>query len=246
MQLYSNGCNVRSIRCKENYHPRQNLLNLSSNCIRTLPDSVFSRLKGKCLQEFPELFLNRTPLQRITLDCTCVFIKDNIKLLNNTICEEMLKSCGDTSVAFSIGIFLFLLVVFLGIGCFWHWKHPDTTRFTLPKFLRRRSSKRNNYAKTPSLSSQVIGPKHKISAQTQDHRSAMGKTTIHGNYENVEVRPPKAKEETDKEIYENTRQSSFEEHIYGNQISSDYYDFQEPHTSEAPQDEDIYVLPDSY
>ncbi|XP_007942341.1 protein GAPT [Orycteropus afer afer] len=158
----------------------------------------------------------------------------------------MLKSCEDSSVAFSIGIFFFLLLVFCGIGCVWHWNHPNTTRFTLPKFLRRRRSRRNNYAKTPTLSPQVIGPKHKISVQTQDHKSAMGATNVHDNYENVKASLPKAKEETDKEIYENTRQSNFEEHIYGNETSSDYYNFQKPGTSAAPQDEDIYILPDSY
>ncbi|KAM9253221.1 protein GAPT [Dugong dugon] len=158
----------------------------------------------------------------------------------------MLKSCGGTSVGFSVGIFLFFLLVFFGIGCVWHWKHPNTTRFTLPKFLRKRESKRHDYAKTPSLSPQVIGIKHKISVQTQGHRSAMGKTNIHGNYENVEARPPKAREETDNEIYENTRQSNFEEHIYGNETLSDDCYFQKPSTSAAPQEEDIYILPDSY
>ncbi|XP_006875403.1 PREDICTED: protein GAPT [Chrysochloris asiatica] len=156
----------------------------------------------------------------------------------------MLNSPGDTSVACSIGIFLFLLLMFCGIGCVWHWKHPNTTRFTLPKFLRRRRSKKNEYDETPSLSHQIISPEHKISVQTQDYNSAEGTTSLHANYENVNASPPKDKEETDKEIYENTQQSNFEEHVYGNEAESNYYNVQNPSTSGATQDEDIYILPD--
>ena len=68
---------------------------------------------------------------------------------------------------------------------------------------------------------------------------------MYDNYENVQVGPPRAKEETDKELYENTRPTNFEEHIYGNETSSQYYNFQKPSTSEVSQDEDIYILPDS-
>lgn len=64
-------------------------------------------------------------------------------------------------------------------------------------------------------------------------------------YENVVAGPPKAKEETGKELYENTQQPCFKNHIYGNK-TSEYYNFQKPCTSEVPQDEDIYVLPDEY
>ncbi|XP_076973322.1 protein GAPT [Tamandua tetradactyla] len=155
----------------------------------------------------------------------------------------MLKSCGNSSVAISIGILLLSFLIFCGIGCVWHRKHRNTTRFTLPRFLQRRS-KRKDCTKTFSLSPHIIGPRHKISSQTQDCSSAAGRTNIHDDYENVETGPPKAKEETEKELYENTCQSNFEEHVYGNETSSDYYNFQKPITSEVPQDEDIYILPD--
>ncbi|XP_007453294.1 PREDICTED: protein GAPT [Lipotes vexillifer] len=155
----------------------------------------------------------------------------------------MLKSCGNTSVAVSIGISLLLLLVICGIGCVWHWKQHNTGQFTLPKFLQRRK-RRKDYTKRVSLSPQVIGPRHEISVQTQDHSSAGKDTNIHGNYENVEACPPQAKEETDKGVYENTCQTDFKEHIYGNEAPLDYYTFQKPSTSEEPQDEDIYILPD--
>ncbi|KAM6225088.1 protein GAPT [Rhynchocyon petersi] len=155
----------------------------------------------------------------------------------------MLKSCEDTSVAYIVGIFLFLFLVFCGIGCIWRWKHLNAPRFTLPKFLQRRSSKR--YAKTPSLGSQGVGPKCKILVQAQTHKPASGTTNTHDNYENVKTKCPKGKEESCKEIYENTGQSNFEEHIYGNEPSSEYYNFRKPRLSEPPQEEDIYILPDS-
>ncbi|XP_053452236.1 protein GAPT [Nycticebus coucang] len=156
----------------------------------------------------------------------------------------MLKSCGNTSVAILVGTALLLLVMICGIGCVWHWKQNDSTRFTLPKVLQRRSSKRKDYTKTSFLSPHVIGLKHNTSVETQDHRSAVERTHIQENYENVQAGPPKATEETDKELYENTRQSNFEDHIYGNETASEYYNFQKPSTSEVPQDEDIYILPD--
>ncbi|XP_007103987.2 protein GAPT [Physeter macrocephalus] len=154
----------------------------------------------------------------------------------------MLKSCGNTSVAISIGISLLLLLLICGIGCVWHWKQHNTVQFTLPKFLQRRK----DYPKRVSLSPRVIGPRNKISVQTQDHSSAGKDTNIHDNYENVAACPPQVKEETDKGVYENTWQTNFQEHIYGNETPCDYYNFQKPSTSEEPQDEDVYILPDSY
>ncbi|XP_057599163.1 protein GAPT [Hippopotamus amphibius kiboko] len=241
VRLYNNNCII--IRYNESHFPKSSSLSLSSNYTNTLPHDVLSYLKQKCLDELPKLLSNHI-LQRITVNCTCEFIKGYTILRNNTVCAEMLKSCGNTSVAVSIGISLLLLLVICGIGCVWHWKHHNTTQFTLPKFLQRRK-KRKDRTKTLSLSPQVISPRHKISVQTQDRRSAGEDTDIHDNYENVEVCPCKTKG-TDKELYENTRQTNFEEHIYGNETPCDYYDFQKPSASETPQDEDIYILPDSY
>ncbi|XP_019503749.1 PREDICTED: protein GAPT [Hipposideros armiger] len=241
----NNGCDVKNIG-HEN-HPKPGFLNLSCNCFRTLADNVLSDLKGKCLKEFPKLPLNCT-LQEIinTPAYACEFIKGNSILLNNTFCAEMLKSCGNTSVAISVGISLLLLLVICGIGCVWHWKHRSTTQFTLPRLLQGKRSRRKDYSKTLSIRPHVISSRHKISVQTQDRKSAAGGTDTHDTYENLEARPPKAKEETDKELYENIRQPNFDDHIYGNETTCDYYNFQKPCTSAAPQDEDIYILPDAH
>ncbi|XP_012860396.2 protein GAPT [Echinops telfairi] len=159
---------------------------------------------------------------------------------------EILKSSGHISMAFPLGIFLLLLLMFCVIGCVWQWRHPNRNRFVLPKVLQRRRSKKNLYAKKFFLSPQEILPQPKTSVQTQDHKSTTEVANIHGNYENVEACPVNAKEEASKEIYENTRQSNFEEHIYGNELSPKYFNFQQPSTSDTPQDEDIYILPDAY
>ncbi|XP_075398769.1 protein GAPT [Tenrec ecaudatus] len=158
---------------------------------------------------------------------------------------EILKSSGHISMAFPIGIFLLLLLMFCVIGCVWQWRHPNRNRFALPKVLQRKRSKKNLYAKKLILGPQVILPNPKTPAQTQDHKSTREVANIHGNYENVEACPSDSKEEANKEIYENTQQSNFEDHIYGNEMSPKYYSFQQPNTSDAPQDEDIYILPDA-
>ncbi|XP_007079982.2 protein GAPT isoform X1 [Panthera tigris] len=242
VQVYINDCTVKNITYNKNDLQRLRLLNLSSNCIRTLPNDVLSHLKKKCLKELPRFLLNST-LQGITLVCTCEFIKGHTTLLN-TACAEMLKSCGNTSLAVSIGLSLLLLLLICGIGCVWHWKHHNPVQFTLPRFLQRRSSRRKDYAKTLS-DPLTVSSRHKISVQTQDYTSTGRGVNMYDNYENVQVGPPRAKEETDKELYENTRPTNFEEHIYGNETSSQYYNFQKPSTSEVSQDEDIYILPDS-
>ncbi|XP_003782793.1 protein GAPT [Otolemur garnettii] len=156
----------------------------------------------------------------------------------------MLKSYGNTSAAILVGAALLLLVMICGIGCVWHWKHNDSMRFTLPKVLQRRSSKKKDYTKTSILSPRIFGLKHNTSVETQRCSSTVEGNNIQENYENVQTGPPKAMEETDKELYENTRQSNFQDHIYGNETSSEYYNFQKPSTSQVPQDEDIYILPD--
>ncbi|XP_040129494.2 protein GAPT [Ictidomys tridecemlineatus] len=245
VQLYINDCNVKSIQYTESHLSKLSLLNITSRCIRTLPANVLSDLEKKCLRKLPISFLNSTSLYGITSVCTCEFITDIPKPLNNTVCAEMLKSCGNTSVAISVGISLLVLLVVCGIGCVWHWKHRNTTGFTLPKFLQRRNSRKKDLAKTFCLSPHIVGSRPKISAETQSHRPSVRGTRMQANYENVEMGPPKANKETDKGLYENTQQINFKEHMYGSETSCDYYNFQKPAASEA-QDEDIYILPDSY
>ncbi|XP_063114273.1 protein GAPT [Cavia porcellus] len=150
----------------------------------------------------------------------------------------MLTSYEYTSVL----IFLLILLVVCGIGCVWHWKHRPT-RFISPKLFQRRNSKRKDYQKTPCLGPRIIGLKPKDSGETKNHRSTDKERRIQGHYENMTSCPSKAKEESDKELYENAQSSHFEEHIYNNETSSEYYNFEMPGTSKI-QDEDIYILPD--
>lgn len=245
VQLYINGYNVKSFRYNENHLAKLRFLNLSSDCITTLPENTLSDLKEKCLKELLKLPLNDT-VQGITSACTCEFIKSYIRSLNNTVCAEMLKSCGNTSVAIFIGVSLLVLLVICGIGCVWPWKHNSTTQFNLPRFWQRRSSRRKDYTKTLSLRSHITSSRHKISVQTQGCRSVAGDGNVQDTYENLQVRPTKAKEDADKELYENTRQADFQDHIYDNEASY-YCNFQKPRMSHVPQDgdEDIYILPDS-
>lgn len=155
----------------------------------------------------------------------------------------MLTSYEYTSVLISVSIFLLILLVVCGIGCVWHWKHRPT-RFISPKFLQRRNSESKDCQKTLCSSPCVIGLNPKDSVETKNHRSTDKERGTHGNYENMASCPSKAKEESDKELYENAQSPNFEEHIYNNDTSSEYYNFQVPGTSKIPQDEDIYILPD--
>lgn len=174
--------------------------------------------------------------------CTCELLRNDTFPANSTLCAEMLKSCGNNSMALSLGLSLLLLLVLCAVGCVWHWKYRNTTQFAFPRFLQRRSNKKRDYAKTACVGPHVTSSRPKVLVQTHDHKAASRETNPHDNYENLEAGPPKAKE-ADKGLYENTRQANFEDHIYGNETSSEYCNFRKPC---APEDEDIYILPDSY
>lgn len=157
----------------------------------------------------------------------------------------MLNNWTTTSMTSSIGISIFILLVICGIGCFWHWKGHNMPHFTLPSFLQRRKSRKKVTTKTFNFSSHIFHSRQKVPVQSQDHRPTAVRTKIpDDDYENVKIDPPKNKE-TEKDLYENTPRSNFEDHIYGNQIESAYYNFQKSSASAVPQDEDIYILPDS-
>lgn len=153
----------------------------------------------------------------------------------------MLRCCGNPSVAISVGIALLLLLVVCGIGCVWHWKPAG---FTLPKFLQRRSSRKKDRKKKFSLSPHIVTAWHKISGEIQDHKSADRRTNPHNNYENVEASCSNPRKDTGNELYENTRQCDFEEHVYKNENFPEYCNFQKPAASKVTQEEDIYILPD--
>lgn len=151
----------------------------------------------------------------------------------------MIKSCGNTTVAIYMGIFLFLLLVMCVIGCFWHWKRQNTRKFTLPTILQLERRRK------PFSNSRIIKPKQKILVETEVYIDANGENKVEGNYENVNVRSFKTEEEKDDKLYENSQQPNFEEHIYGNETQTEYCNFQKTNASEDCQDEDIYILPDA-
>ncbi|KAL6090738.1 hypothetical protein STEG23_013615 [Scotinomys teguina] len=146
----------------------------------------------------------------------------------------------------TVGVSFLVLLLVCGIGCVWHWKRRDSTSFTLPKFMRR-SSRQKDGTKTLDLNAHMICSSSKTSVESKGHKSTSKRNRMHGEYENVEVGPPRNEEATEKVLYENTQPSNGEEHVYGNQTDTLYYNFQKPNPPPpAPQDEDIYILPDSY
>lgn len=155
----------------------------------------------------------------------------------------MLECFESSPVAVSVGVSLLVLLLLCGIGCAWHWNRRESTPFTLPKFMQRRSSRQKDVTKTVSSSAYVISPSMKASVESKGHKSTAKRNKMHGNYENVEVCPPCTEGTTEKALYENTQPSNLEEHVYGNQTDPLYYNFQKP-SPPPPQDDDIYILPD--
>ncbi|XP_028640092.1 protein GAPT [Grammomys surdaster] len=157
----------------------------------------------------------------------------------------MLKSFVSSPVGVAVGVSLLVLLLVCGVGCAWHWNRRETTalQLTLPKFIQRRSSRHKDYTKSVGLSAYVTSPSTKTSVESKDHKSTAKRNKMHGNYENVEVGPPRTEGATEKALYENTQPSNLEEHVYGNQMDPLYYNFQKP-SLPPPQDEDIYILPD--
>ncbi|XP_021079831.1 protein GAPT [Mesocricetus auratus] len=159
----------------------------------------------------------------------------------------MLRSFGSSWIGVVVGISLLVLLLACGIGCVWHWKRQEATTFTLPKFMQRRSSRHKDFTKSLDLNAHMICPSSKTPVEIKGHKSSAKRNRMHGEYENVEVVPPDIKVATEKALYENTKPCNLEEHVYGNQTDALYYNFQKPSPPPpAPQDEDIYILPDSY
>ncbi|ERE82660.1 protein GAPT [Cricetulus griseus] len=158
----------------------------------------------------------------------------------------MLRSFVSSSMGVAVGVALLVLLLACGIGCVWHCKRQEATAFTLPKFMQRRSSRHKNFTKNLGLNVHTICPSSKTSVESKGHKSSAKRNRMHGEYENVEVGPPDTKVATEKALYENTQPSNLEEHVYGNQTDALYYNFQKPSPPPVPQDEDIYILPDSY
>ncbi|CAH6787640.1 protein GAPT [Phodopus roborovskii] len=157
----------------------------------------------------------------------------------------MLSSFASSSMGVAVGVSLLVLFLACGIGCVWHWKRREATAFTLPKFMQRRSSRHKDCTKTLGSSAHVVCPSSETSVESKGHKSSTKRNRMLGEYENVEVGPPDTEVAAEKALYENTQPSNLEEHVYGNQTEALYYNFQKP-TPPAPQDDDTYILPDSY
>ncbi|XP_051028331.1 protein GAPT [Acomys russatus] len=151
----------------------------------------------------------------------------------------MLKSFASSSVGIAVAVSLLVLLLVCGLGCVWHWKRRETTSFPVPKFMQRRSSRQKDCTKT-------LSPKPKTSSmESKAHRSSAKGSRLHGHYENVPC-PPHTEEASEKALYENTQPSNPEEHVYGNQTDALYCNFPKPTPPPPPQEDDIYILPDSY
>ena len=81
VQLYNNNCII--ISYNKSQLPKSSLL-ISPLCTPGLCHDVLSYLKQKCLKELLKLLSNHI-LQRITVDCTCEFIKRYTILQNSTV-----------------------------------------------------------------------------------------------------------------------------------------------------------------
>ncbi|XP_005356844.1 protein GAPT [Microtus ochrogaster] len=158
----------------------------------------------------------------------------------------MLKSFVSNSMGVAVGVSLLILLVVCGIGCVWHWKRRESTALTLPKFLQRRNNRHKDFAKTLDLNPHMVCPSSKTSGESKGHKSTVKRNTPHGEYENVQVGPASTEASTEKALYENTQPSNPEEHVYGNQTDALYCNFQKPSPLPPPQDDDTYILPDSY
>ncbi|XP_054999725.1 protein GAPT [Sorex araneus] len=152
----------------------------------------------------------------------------------------MIRSYENTSVTIYIGISLFILLVMCVIGCFWHRKRCSIRKFTLPSILKIGRSRKL------SSTSKITHQSQKPPVQTEDYIFAGGESKIEVCYENLKMGPLNTEEGKDDKLYENSQQSNFEDHIYGNEAPFDYNNSQKSGASEDCQDEDIYILPDKY
>nr|XP_004664954.1 protein GAPT [Jaculus jaculus] len=157
----------------------------------------------------------------------------------------MSRCCGRTSVSIAVAVFLLVLLLVWGVACAWPWKYRGLARLALPRFLQRRSSRKRVSAETFRWASRVGASSPKTSDETKDHKPTAKGARVQNNYENVEAGLPKDKSQTEEALYENTGRPHAQEHVYENQTSSPYYDFQQARSSEeALQEENVYILPD--
>ncbi|XP_068952101.1 protein GAPT [Petaurus breviceps papuanus] len=253
LHLYLNNCGVKTIEYNGNNQMKLELLNLSSNQIETLPDQFLSdtprdiilHLKNNQLNHLPDSILQNKKLTICSLDC--IFMKNFSKWPSNKTCEDIFKECRSGSALVLVILTLLLAILVLGaLGLAWYWKsYRYTSHFALPKFLHKRKNQNDSDPPhIPCNPSEYTGTKHFPPCQIKDKPSAQSRDNTDQSYENVETGPARRAEEHLTDLYENTAQFNSEEHLYGNESSTEYYNFQKPHCLNTPSDEDIYVLPD--
>nr|XP_020834687.1 protein GAPT [Phascolarctos cinereus] len=249
--LYLNNCDVKQIEYKGNDLPCLALLNLSSNQIETLPDQflfntsqdVHLYLKENKLNYLPNSILQNKKLKICSLDC---ILRMKFSLWSNACDDDTFEKCAGGSELVPLIVTLLLAILLLcglGLACYWKFYH-HTSNFALPIFLQKKRDQDDADAPhTPRPPSEYTGPKRFSPCEIKDEPSPLSRDDMDQSYENVETGPVSCAEECLTDLYENTAQFN-SEHLYGNEFSSEYYNFQKPHCLNMPPDEDIYVLPD--
>ncbi|XP_043852124.1 protein GAPT [Dromiciops gliroides] len=254
-QLYLNNCDVKKIEFKDISLPELKLLNLSYNQIETLPEgflfytqqNVALYLDHNKLNDLPHSILQNNKLQLCSLDCISAVIKNLHEWSNITTCKDIFKNCGDgLGYAPLIVPLLLAILVLCALGLAWYWKrYRYTSNFALPRFLhKKRVQHESDPQHTLCTPTEYTGPKCFSLYQIKEEPSLSPRDGRDQSYENVETGPVNCAKECLTDLYENTTQFNSEEHLYGNESSPEYYNFQNPHFLNTPSDEDIYVLPD--
>ncbi|XP_036609578.1 protein GAPT [Trichosurus vulpecula] len=170
-----------------------------------------------------------------------------MKNYSNSFSEDIFEECRSGSALLPVIVTLLLAILVLcALGLAWYWKrYSYTNNFALPKFLhKKRGQKDSDPLHTPCTPSEYTGSQCFPPCQIKDGPSPLFRNDTEQSYENVETGPVNCAEERSTDLYENTAQFNSEEHLYGNESSTEYYNFQKPHCLNTLPDENIYILPD--
>ncbi|XP_007486417.2 protein GAPT [Monodelphis domestica] len=254
--LYLNNCDVKTIQdYQDNHLSVLELLNLSFNQIETLPNQFLSvtkknvtlYLENNNLKSLPGSILQNKNLKICSLDCINA-IKDLHEHSDISISKAIFKKCESLKLEAIIVPLLLVILLLCALGLVWYWKryrYRYSRNFALRKFLhKKRHQNAFDSLRTPHTPTEYGGPKHLTPNQIKDKPSLLYRNDADQSYENVETGPLRCAEECLTGLYENTNQVNSEEHLYGNESSSEYYNVQKPHLLNYPPVEEIYILPD--
>ncbi|XP_051835506.1 protein GAPT [Antechinus flavipes] len=250
--LYLNNCDVKNVLYCESNLPKLTLLNLSSNQIESLPErfllntsqKVTLYLEDNKLKNLPRSILENKKLTICSLDCIYDVKRNNI---NISTCEDIFRKCGNGSGHVLLIVFLLLAILVLSaLGLVLFWKRRRyTSNFALPRFLhKKKDQNESDSPHVPCTLAEYVGTKSFSPCQIKDEPSPLSRGDMDHNYENMAIGSKSCAEECLTDLYENTAQFNSEEHLYGNEASPEYYNFQKPHFPQTSSDEDIYILPD--